>query len=58
MFNYVISKGKHPGPNPLKDVKPYIVDRRRRSYSPDELKAVVKAAAKLEKVPGARDLAL
>ncbi len=58
MFNYAISKGLYPGPNPMKEVKPYIVDRRRRSYSPDELKAVVKAAAQLEKAPGARDLAL
>jgi len=58
MFNYAISKELHPGPNPLKDIKPYVVDRRRRSYTPDELKKVIAAAGKLEKAPRARNLTI
>lgn len=58
MFNYAISKELHPGPNPLKDIKPYVVDQRRRSYTPAELKKVIAAAGKLEKAPRARDLTI
>lgn len=49
LFNYAIAQGKHPGPNPVKDVKPYVVDRKRRSYSTEEIKKILEAAEKVEK---------
>lgn len=49
LFNYAIAQGKHPGPNPVKEIKPYVVDRKRRSYSAEEIKKILDAAEKIEK---------
>ncbi|MBN2251478.1 MAG: site-specific integrase [Candidatus Altiarchaeota archaeon] len=49
LFNYAIAQGKHPGPNPVKEVKPYVVDRKRRSFSGEEIDKILKAAKQVEK---------
>ena len=55
LFYYAIAQEKHPGPNPVKQVKPYVVDRKRRSYSAEEIKKVLEAAGKVEKEARARE---
>ncbi len=57
MFYWAIGKGLHPGPNPMKEIRPYTVDRKRRSYSPEEISKVLAAAAEIEASPRAHDLA-
>lgn len=49
LFNYAIDQGKHPGPNPIKKFKAYPVDRRRRSFTDDEIFKIIKAAEIIEK---------
>lgn len=49
LFNYAIAQGKHPSPNPVKDVRPYVVDRKRRSYSAEEIKTILEAAERTER---------
>lgn len=49
LFNYVIDQGKHPGPNPIKKFKPYPVDRKRRSFTDEEISRIVKAAEQVER---------
>jgi integrase len=55
LFNYAISQGKHPGPNPVKEIRPYVVDRKRRSYSAEEIVKIIAAAEKTEKESRAPD---
>lgn len=49
LFNYAIDQGKHPGPNPIRKFKPYPVDRKRRSFTDQEIIRIIKAAGKIEK---------
>jgi integrase len=55
LFNYAIREGKYRGENPIRQVKPYVVDEKRREYSPEEIKKIIEAAEKIEKEarPGA-----
>lgn len=47
-FNWAIRSGKFHGTNPVREVRAYVVDQRRREYSPDELKRIVEAAGRIE----------
>jgi len=51
-FFYAVRK-KYLTDNPIKEVKPYTVDEKRREYSPDEIRRILVAADRIEK--GARD---
>jgi integrase len=57
-FYWAIGQEKHSGPNPMKEVKPYVVDRRRRSFTPEEIRKIIAAAEKIETLPRARDITL
>lgn len=48
-FNWLIDQGYHPGPNPVKKVRPYVVEEKRRAYTPEEIEKILKAADYLEK---------
>lgn len=45
LFNYAIRRKKFIGENPVKEVRPYVVDERRRAYSEEEMKRILDAAA-------------
>ena len=49
LFNYAIEQGKHPGPNPVKRFKPYPVDKKRRSFTDEEIQKIIQAAEQVEK---------
>jgi len=49
MLNYAIRSGKFRGENPINEFKPYIVDQKRREYSPDELERILLAVERIEK---------
>lgn len=57
-FSWAIDKGFHPGPSPIKAVRPYVVDDKRRAYGPDEVDKILEAAAKIEKDARPADLIL
>lgn len=48
MFYYAIRKKYYSGDNPVTEVKPYIVDGKRREYSPTELSRIIQAAERVE----------
>jgi len=48
-FNWAIESGHFNGQNPMKAVKPYLVEQKRRGYSDAELSKILKAAAKISK---------
>jgi hypothetical protein len=47
--NFAMSQEQYPGPNPVKEVKPYVVDRKRRSYSAVEGKKILEGAVRAER---------
>jgi len=49
LFNYAIKQEKYPGKNPINQVQPYTVDKKRRAYTPDEVVRIIAAAEKVEK---------
>ena len=51
-FFWAAKKGYYHGENPIREVKPYVVDEKRREYTPDELNRVIEAAGEIER--GAR----
>ena len=48
-FTWSIDQGYHPGPNPVKKVRPYVVEDKRRAYTTEEIEKILSAAASLEK---------
>lgn len=53
-FNWAAFAGHFNGQNPMKAVKPHLVEQKRRGYTDDELKRILAAAAKVSK-ESARD---
>ena len=49
LFNFAIKEKKFFGENPAVGIKPYIVEEKRREYSPDELGRILKAADEIER---------
>jgi len=49
LFTYAIREGKYKGENPISQVKPYVVDEKRREYSPEEIEKIIEAADRIEK---------
>jgi integrase len=55
-FSWAIDKNYHPGPSPIKAIRPYVVDDKRRAYSPEEIEKILEAAARIEKEARPADL--
>ncbi|UCC40187.1 MAG: site-specific integrase [Candidatus Aminicenantes bacterium] len=49
LYFYAIKKGYYKGENPVKEVKPYVIEEKRREYSPEELARILEAAEEVEK---------
>jgi len=49
LFNYAIKKKIFSGDNPVNEIKPYLVEERRREYSPEEIWRIIEAAERIEK---------
>jgi integrase len=49
LFNYAIKKKIFSGDNPADEMKPYLVEEKRREYSPEEIQKVLEAAEQIEK---------
>jgi integrase len=49
LFNWAIRAKKFAGLNPVKEIKPYVVDSKRRAYSPEELGRILAAAERVER---------
>jgi len=47
-FAWAVEKGYHPGPNPARSVRPYVVNDRRRAFSPEEVKRILAASREIE----------
>jgi integrase len=54
LFNFAIEKKLWSGENPIKEVTPYVIDQKRRAFSPDEISRIVKAAGRIEREAGAQ----
>lgn len=48
LYNYAIHK-KYLTDNPANEVRPYVVDEKRRAYSPDEMTRILEAATRIER---------
>ena len=48
-FNYAIRTKKYSGENPIKELRPYTVDEKRREYTPEELERILDAADRVER---------
>lgn len=48
LFNFAIRK-KYIFENPISEIRPYMVDEKRREYMPEELGRILEAAARVEK---------
>jgi integrase len=48
MFAWAIEQGRTKGPNPVRAVRPYTVEIKRRAYGPEEIQAILAAAAKIQ----------
>lgn len=49
LFYFAIKKKRYQGENPISEVKPYIVNGKRREYSPEEIARILEAAERIEK---------
>jgi len=49
LFNYAIRTKRYSGENPIKEVRPYTVDEKRREYTPQELERILDAADRVER---------
>jgi len=49
LFNYSTKKHKLGIENPVNEIKPYVTDRKRREYTPEEISRILKAADRIEK---------
>jgi len=47
-FAWAIERRLHPGPNPIRAVRPYVVDVRRRAYSAEEVRRILAAGCAIE----------
>ena len=47
-FAWAVEKGYHPGPNPARAVRPYVVNVRRRAFSPEEVERILAACREIE----------
>ena len=47
-FAWTVEKGYHPGPNPARAVRPYVVNVRRRAFSPEEVERILAACREIE----------
>jgi len=54
LFNFAIEKKLWSGENPIREVTPYVIDQKRRAFSPDEISRIVKAAGRIEREAGAQ----
>ena len=54
LFNFAAEKKLWAGENPIREVTPYVIDQKRRAYSPDEIKRIIAAAGRIEREAGAR----
>ena len=54
LFNYSIKKHKLGIENPVNEIKPYVTDRKRREYTPEEISRILKAADRIEKEASSR----
>lgn len=48
-FNYAIRTKKYSGENPIKEIRPYTLEEKRREYTPEELARILEAAERVEK---------
>jgi integrase len=48
VFNYAIRMKKYSGENPVREIRPYLIEEKRREYSPDELTRILDAAERTE----------
>lgn len=48
-FNFAIRTKRYIGENPIKEVRPYAVDEKRREYTPEELERILDAADRMER---------
>jgi integrase len=48
-FAWAVDQGLHPGPNPARAVRPYVVDKKRRAYTPEEVELILAAARAIER---------
>ncbi len=54
-YNWAIDQGYYSGRNPMRSVKPYPVDSRRRAYTSDEMQRIVEAAGRIADKPASRE---
>ena len=47
-FAWAIDQDYHPGPNPAKAIRPYVIDQKRRAYSSGEVERILAAAREIE----------
>jgi integrase len=47
-FAWAVDQKLHPGPNPVRAVRPYVIAQKRRAYSPDEVERILKATKEIE----------
>ena len=47
-FAWTVEKGYHPGPNPARAIRPYVVNDRRRAFSPEEVERILAACREIE----------
>lgn len=48
-FFWAIRKKIYSGDNPISEVKPYLVNNKRREYTPEEIVSIIEAAEQIEK---------
>ena len=48
LFAWAIENQFHPGPNPVRSIRPYVIDKRRRAYSVNEVTRILAAAREIE----------
>jgi len=47
-FNFAIRTKRYSGENPIKEIRPYTVEEKRREYTPEELERILDAAERIE----------
>ena len=49
LFNFAVRTKKYSGENPVREIRPYTVDEKRREYTPEELERILEAAERMER---------
>ncbi|MEN6310321.1 MAG: hypothetical protein ABFD80_02150 [Acidobacteriota bacterium] len=57
-FAWAIDQGYHPGPNPARAGRPYVIDQKRLAYSPAEVERILAASHEIELEAKAQDGAM